>query len=975
MGSFIHSCLKQLLIFANKECLYDLREINVNTNEIAKFTSKLLVNTYHYTEKLELNMFLHGYNFYKEFKWIISDFYNKYKTQIDIAEKHYSYNVLLDRSCYKNELNCNFEINYDSIEKKCVDWTNSFYNKIDNSTILLTNIVFIYNLGYLPSQKDLRYLFVYKEQDNYKDKLLEYVKDKNDFKYLAQCRTHFDNISKIKNKSNDNKKLKIKYYGPVGTSGYAKACKNIISSMLCDNRFDIYFEPIQFHNYLETDKNTILSSLFNKLEPCKYDYIIIHSMPDIFPVISCIERNKNPDIIIYGITVWEIDTLPKNWDLYCSYADKISVPSKFSSLAFNKLNVPVDIVLHPLIIENNKSENCMLYEIKDEYKYIFYNISEWTNRKGITELIQVFLETFGENKNILLYIKTFGDISETEGIKYINDTIKKLNIKYVNNIILDYNRVSDSYINCIHNCADCFISLTKSEGQGLGICYSVLHGNRCIVTGYSGFKDYIDINLVDYIDYTLEPATFCSIWSQKHYDCKNLPHCKYFNKFLPQKHLWAKPDLEHTKKLMLNVISKSKIKAIVENKFEKFDVYNSLITTKINQCKIIPIKQKKLLDYLPQSMYFDWPVYTKKILIINSGGYGNVGDYTYSFIFNKFFYGKPEYKLIFLSDNDINRDFINDFDFLIIGGGGLLNKERLHTKNLINIYSDYCIQKDIPYYLISIGFQDTEINGDFNKFKGYSKLLDNSDFISVRSTVDYNIAYSITKKQTKEFLYVYSDLAYSLHKFVPAINSERNILLVVLDQNWITLDNKFIIDDINKRMIMNPKLKLVFTDFNGISQGKFDILKDIIILRIFPNSIIESGITTKNIYNDIFLKDRNNTLQDMIEILCKTDTIISGRYHSNILSKVYKIPNIENYNYSNYKLQAEKISNLDTNITLEPLKIIFNYMENNVKFKSKNWTENDRNSAISKINEQLGIAIKFIQNWNNRTIEEKLLVT
>ena len=74
MGSLIDSYLKQLLVFVNKECLYDLRNITNGKNEIAQFVSKMLVNTYNYCEKLELNMFLPGYNFHKEWNWIISDF-------------------------------------------------------------------------------------------------------------------------------------------------------------------------------------------------------------------------------------------------------------------------------------------------------------------------------------------------------------------------------------------------------------------------------------------------------------------------------------------------------------------------------------------------------------------------------------------------------------------------------------------------------------------------------------------------------------------------------------------------------------------------------------------------------------------------------------------------------------------------------------------------------------------------------------
>jgi exopolysaccharide biosynthesis predicted pyruvyltransferase EpsI len=401
---------------------------------------------------------------------------------------------------------------------------------------------------------------------------------------------------------------------------------------------------------------------------------------------------------------------------------------------------------------------------------------------------------------------------------------------------------------------------------------------------------------------------------------------------------------------------------------EKFcnDLFISLTSTKR---KFIPIetrviKLEKTLNYFPQMMSIVWPERKNKIGIINCGNYGNVGDYSYSFIVSNFLEGE----LVFIDEKNNDKEKIIDIEYLIIGGGGLFNLERLDTTNTMFKYQNYCIEYNIPYYILSVGFQDTKINTTENgKFKGYSKLLDNAQFISVRSISDYIIASSIVKEATRDFLYVYPDLVYSLAQFLPILKNERNILLVVLDDNWITLENDFIVSDINKRLSENSLLKLVFIDFAGKTKNNYkNVLNIQVIKAIFPNSKVIEGINTP------FCEKRDFTLNQLIDLLCSTDTIISGRLHSDILGKVYKIPNICNYGYSNYKLDAETFSNLNVINAIEPLKLISGYIKNNIIFTSSGWDDKTRNNNIVRLHLKTGIAIKLIQNWNNRKIEEKI---
>lgn len=977
--------VKQILSITGCINLYDISNIDGSRRrDTAEKISLYYTNTYELADILYNNIFVGNYNFEDGIPKLLDDFYEKHEKEIKISNIHYIYNEILERCCDYASL-INFLDNDDldltglhisllnSIEKKALDWKNMYYlyntYSYDYKSIVLVNYYYITFLNYLPNQNDLMFLYTVKETnkniDDFKSVLINYIQSKNDYIYLEQCRSQFNSVSGTVGDKTDG--VKIMYYGAVGTSGYANITKNIIESLVGDKRYDIYFSVLQFQNYNAGSSSELLSSLTKK-RAMMYDYIIIHSTPEYFPVISKIERKINPNVILYGITVWETTVLPKNWDFYCKFVDKISVPSTFSSLAFTTKNFNCDVVYHPIFTEKKNKDKCILYEIKDKYKYIYYTINEWTNRKGIDDLIDVFLNVFGENKDYLLYLKTFGDINKDEGYLYINDACRKKGIKNIGNIILDFDRVSDGYIQCIHDCCDAYISFTRSEGHGLGLCYSALSGNQVIVTNYSGHVEYLNkFKNIHYVDYTLIPATFCCTWSVKHTTCKLLPHCKYFDKFTPSNQKWAQIDKIHAEKIIKKVSSYKRCKyeqnANVFTK-ERFadDLYNSLINTEQRKRKPRYVNTVyKTIDYSPQIMYFNWTERRKRIGILNCGAYGNVGDYSYNYIFGKFLKGD----IIYINEHNNDYEEIVDIDYLVIGGGGLFNIARLNSTNTIWKYKNYCKTNGVPYYIVSVGFQDCDFNTNGRSvFLKYGELMDDSQYVSLRSAQDYLIASSVVKPQTKEYMHVYSDLVYSLDKFIPYRKTCRNILLVVLDSNWIKMHDKFIRNDINRRLISDSSLELVFINFAGFDSKNVVINEDI-LKCYFSDYTVINGLTTEH-------RNGGVELDDIADLLCRTDTIISGRLHSYVLAKVYKVPNTINYNYNNYKITADKISNLDVNSSLEPIKRIKEFIKHDIVFTSMNWNENERNSNIVKLNIKTNISIRLLQNWSNRNIEEAL---
>lgn len=824
---------------------------------------------------------------------------------------------------------------------------------------------YIFNLHYLPPiNKLITYECILKES-SFEESVLyirEDIYSSSDYIYLQECKKHFFNLAPRK-----REKVNIKYYGPVGTSGYAKICREI-----CDKlQEDIHFFPIQFQNYVQTDDNLLLSSLVSDNEQ-DYQYIILHSTPDLWPVISKYERKRNPEVLIYGISVWETEEIPQDWTYYIQYVDKISTPSEFSSNSFRKYFNPVDTVYHPILeIEKKyKTDCCQIKEIKHNYDYIFYNISEWTNRKGLSELVKVYLQTFKEEK-VLLYIKTFGDIKEDEAQTYI----KKLKQEYQSDaqIILDYQKVSDSYIDCIHKCGDCYVSACKSEGHGIGACQALIYKNHVIITAYGGQKEYLELYNVDLVSYTLEPATFCTTWSSKHRNCQYLPHCIYFKSFVPSQHFWA-----HINEAEL---SQRMNTAYLEHK-NNFDIHiNSMhsdfrehllrsLSTTTRKEMTIPITPKVSWISQNQILSFDSK---KRILILSSSGYGNVGDDLYVEIFKHYFSKRsdsisfvPDYAVLDCDNNLIPSKIWNQkmkikpFDFLIIGGGGLFNKERKYKNHSFFIYTDWALKNKIPYVLLSIGFQDLEIEQNkIEEYRDFFPIFQNASYISVRSIVDYSLVKSFLKPEKIYSLHYYPDLVYGLENIFQFKKKENRKYLVLVFSNFFSLRLKAIRVQIHKYLKQYSDLELIIMNWDGKNDNDSYVQKEYqLCQRYFKNFKFYQGLGI------------DFSFQDLFSLLLQTKIIIPGRFHSYVLAKVFSIPEICDFYYHNYKFLADKLSHPQKELATIPLEDIEKMIDSSRPITYDTWTEEERNNNIVRVHQKTDWDINLIQNFSNITLEE-----
>jgi len=336
---------------------------------------------------------------------------------------------------------------------------------------------------------------------------------------------HVDNINN----------RKIVYIGPDGSSGYANAAKGYIYDLIRKNI------PVKFIAYttqnqqIEID-NTAFSYLINKkknVELSNPTEIVIHAIPEGWNILlknSQIEYTSDTKII--GRTVWEFDKLPPKWvsQINNSIVNVVSVPTEWNKTTFINSGVTKPIVVEPhvyidyphtpLVLQHILSKcvlvNDQLGETNFNKYYKFYTISQLIDRKGIDLLIESFCEAFDSNDNVSLFLKLYRSnhslneqIETARYIKAIVDKYKKAPPIFLIKDLLTYDEVKT-----LHTLCDCYVSLTKTEGFGLGAFDAYQSKKDVIITGYGGQVEYLQKDYDGLLPYTL-----VSVNSEIYKDC------------------------------------------------------------------------------------------------------------------------------------------------------------------------------------------------------------------------------------------------------------------------------------------------------------------------------------------------------------------------------------------------------------------------------------------------------------------------
>ncbi len=232
-----------------------------------------------------------------------------------------------------------------------------------------------------------------------------------------------------------------------------------------------------------------------------YDINLIHINGDFIPLMY----SELPSYFFqarYNIAfwAWELETLPQHWLGSLEFLDEIWVPSEFVKDAVAKeTQLPVTVIGHNVALSPDSEIGRDNFGIPQS-AFVFlamYDTRSIAERKNTKATVQAFQRAFSAlDKSVCLVLK-MNNPAKTDLA-----ALQK-NLEGWSNIFILDRHHSRNEIDSLINCTDCYVSLHRSEGFGLGPAEAMSVGKPCILTNWSGNTDYMTEDNCLAVDYEL----------------------------------------------------------------------------------------------------------------------------------------------------------------------------------------------------------------------------------------------------------------------------------------------------------------------------------------------------------------------------------------------------------------------------------------------------------------------------------------
>ena len=197
---------------------------------------------------------------------------------------------------------------------------------------------------------------------------------------------------------------------------------------------------------------------------------------------------------------WELETMPEGWRPALDEADEIWVPSEFVRRAIaSETTKPVVCIPHCVAPNPVESLDRDYFGLpKDSFIFLaMYDTRSIAERKNPKAALHAFIAAFGADDNRATLVLKVNNAT-TDSLRELDEAIGS----HQNIIILKEDH-SKPEIDSLINAVDCFVSLHRSEGFGLGPAEAMSLGKSVILTNWSGSTDYTDAEHCLPIDYQL----------------------------------------------------------------------------------------------------------------------------------------------------------------------------------------------------------------------------------------------------------------------------------------------------------------------------------------------------------------------------------------------------------------------------------------------------------------------------------------
>ena len=232
-------------------------------------------------------------------------------------------------------------------------------------------------------------------------------------------------------------------------------------------------------------------------------------------------------------TYWELSGTPKHWGRLLQRIHEIWAPTNFVAEAFRKIyDGPITIVPPSINVEFNDYKDRNFFGLdKSRFYFLFtFDYNSWSTRKNPAAVLTAFANAFPNNENVGLIIKSTGVPEHSPRTRSLvaAAAARDPRIRVIDETLMRHELLSLIWQ------SDCYVSLHRSEGFGLGMAEALAMGKAVVGTNYSGNTDFLTEETGFPVPYTLRPLLDGEYTFSDH-------------------QFWAEPDVDQAAKILRRV--------------------------------------------------------------------------------------------------------------------------------------------------------------------------------------------------------------------------------------------------------------------------------------------------------------------------------------------------------------------------------------------------------------------------------------
>ncbi len=250
--------------------------------------------------------------------------------------------------------------------------------------------------------------------------------------------------------------------------------------------------------------------------PVEHDTVVVHAPPFWHDRLA---EEANGRLLV-AFTTWETDRLPDQWLDILGRFDRVVVPSHFNADVFASSGLPVPIAVVPHIARPVSASEPSAAKLAEDSRFVVYLVATWSTRKAILDAVEAFVTAFGADDDVVLVIHTTPEdlvakarptsgraSSRHEGSSWFTLARTLAGRSNLPEIVLSTRTLSEAEMDDLHRRGDCYLSLSRGEGWGLGAFDAAAWGKPVIVTGWGATPEFLPDGYPYLVDYDLIATT------------------------------------------------------------------------------------------------------------------------------------------------------------------------------------------------------------------------------------------------------------------------------------------------------------------------------------------------------------------------------------------------------------------------------------------------------------------------------------